>query len=159
MATAVDLPDFESPYTPVHPRFKQDIASRLILPALAVAYHKTGLDYEGPFPSSYTVDNAAETLTIEFNNGKTPIEVRNNHGYEVCCYGHKSCQSYDHWEEAPIVSHHTASVTLSTSGCGNSHPAGVRYLWYETPCPLRSCAVYGRDNDLPAPPFKKYDGF
>ncbi|XP_071113344.1 sialate O-acetylesterase-like [Haliotis cracherodii] len=159
MAVSLDLPDFSSPWGPVHPRFKQDVASRLILPALAVAYHKTGLDYEGPFPSSYKVDNAAETLTIEFSNGKTPIEVRNSHGYEVCCSGHKTCQSLDVWIAAPIVSHDIASVTLSTSGCNNNlQPADVRYLWWESPCPLRSCAVYGRDNDLPAPPFKTSNG-
>ncbi|KAK3091603.1 hypothetical protein FSP39_021102 [Pinctada imbricata] len=144
MAVALDLPDFQSPYGTVHPRYKHDIARRLVLSALAVAYHEKGFDFQGPFPSSYTLNSAKTQLTIEYDHGKTPIEIRTNHGFEIHCP-----KGQPIWKNATMSSHTTTSVVLDVSGCGVDF---VRYAWRMSPCPLYKCAVYGRDSGLPAPP-------
>ncbi|KAK3609136.1 hypothetical protein CHS0354_032663 [Potamilus streckersoni] len=81
MAVAMDLPDFTSPYGPIHPRDKEDVASRLVFAGRAVAYGEMGLDVQGPFPSTFNIHGSS--LVIEFNQGKSPIEVRSNVGFEV----------------------------------------------------------------------------
>ncbi|KAK3600187.1 hypothetical protein CHS0354_001903 [Potamilus streckersoni] len=81
MSVAMDLPDFNSPYGTVHPRDKEDVASRLVLAARAVAYGEKGLDFQGPYPTRFTVQGS--TLAIEFSQGNSPIEVRSNSGFEV----------------------------------------------------------------------------
>ncbi|XP_060070512.1 sialate O-acetylesterase-like [Ylistrum balloti] len=158
MAVAMDLPDFGSPRGNIHPRFKHDVASRLALSALGVAYHKTELNYQGPYPSSFT--NAQHSLNIEYDNGQSPIMLTINATrtvggaeFEVCCLDHQCPLTYQHWKSVPIVSHGVSSVTLNTNTCGIAKVAAVRYAWRESPCAFKQCAVYGRENDLPAPPF------
>jgi hypothetical protein len=70
----------------IHPRLKHDVADRLVLSALAVAYHKSGIDYQGPYPTSYTLHRVAansSTVVIEYNHGTVPIDVRSNGGFQV----------------------------------------------------------------------------
>ncbi|XP_046342766.2 sialate O-acetylesterase-like [Haliotis rufescens] len=161
MAVAMDLPDFASPYGTIHPRYKEDVARRLLLAGRAVAYKETGLDFQGPFPSGFGVNDKVQLLNIEFSSGHTPIEVRNKDGFEVCCSSSRTttCGAHDVWVRAPITTHDIKSVTVSTSGCGSRHLVGLRYEWRTSPCPLRKCAVYGRDNDLPAPPYIRSHAF
>ncbi|KAK3092040.1 hypothetical protein FSP39_024667 [Pinctada imbricata] len=145
MAVAMDLPDFQSPYGSGHPRYKHDIARRLVLSALAVAYHEKGFDFQGPFPSSYTLNSAKTQLSIEYDHGKTPIEIRSNHGFDIHC----PTVSPTGWRNATMVSHTDSTVVLDVSNCDIDY---VRYAWRNSPCELRKCAVYSRDSDLPAPP-------
>ncbi|KAK3098110.1 hypothetical protein FSP39_016199 [Pinctada imbricata] len=151
MAVAIDLPDFQSPYGAIHPRYKHDIARRLGLSSLAVAYQQAGFDYQGPFPVSYKLDRTASHIIIEFDH--TPIEIRVKTGFEICCTTKDFiCKETDSgWKNATMTSHSTTSVTLDAHNCS---VGGVRYAWRESPCALRKCAVYGRKSNLPAPPFK-----
>lgn len=158
MAVAMDLPDFDSPRGNIHPRYKHDVASRLALSALGVAYHQSGLDYEGPYPSEYQV--TGHSVNIEYGHGRSPITLTVNATrtgvgaeFEVCCSAHHCPSTYRYWKSAPISSHGVSTVTLDVSQCGSVPVAAVRYAWRESPCEFKQCAVYGRDNDLPAPPF------
>ncbi|OWF44707.1 sialate O-acetylesterase-like [Mizuhopecten yessoensis] len=152
MSVALDLPDFSSPYGSIHPRFKHDVASRLALSALGVAYHQSGLEFQGPFPSDYRL--TGHSLNIEYDQGRVPIMVNANvSNFEVCCSAAHCNQNTGNWKPAPMISHNVASVTLNTSQCGHVTVAAVRYAWRESPCVFKQCAVYGRDTDLPAPPF------
>ncbi|XP_069101911.1 sialate O-acetylesterase-like [Argopecten irradians] len=152
MAVAMDLPDFESPYGTIHPRYKHDVASRLALSALGVAYHQPGLEYQGPYPSNY--QKTPHALNIEYDNGRTPIRVNINvSNFEVCCYYRECNMNFGHWLPAKITSHDISSVTLDTNSCGHVPVSAVRYAWRESPCDFKQCAVYGRDTDLPAPVF------
>lgn len=69
----------------IHPRFKDDVAKRLVLAGRAVAYKEKDLDYQGPFPTAFGVNSPHKLLTVEFSGGHMPIEVRNNDGFEVNC--------------------------------------------------------------------------
>ncbi|VDI29979.1 sialate O-acetylesterase [Mytilus galloprovincialis] len=159
MAVALDLPDYASPRGTIHPRLKHDVAARLVLGALAVAYNRSGIDYQGPYPSSYTLHRHSNTLTIEYDNGRSPIDVRNTNGFQICCStSHKVCYAYagdNGWTNAPIKSHDTSSITLDSSKCNISHHSigGLRYEWGESPCAFKKCAIYGASNYLPSPPF------
>ncbi|XP_048767649.2 sialate O-acetylesterase-like [Ostrea edulis] len=157
MAVAMDLPDFTSPYGSIHPRYKHDVAYRLYLAALGVAYHQRGVEFEGPFPTSAVIDSTHRHLTIEYDRGLAPIEVRSSEGFEVCCVNHNTtfCNSFHtHWMNATMTSHDYATVTLDISSCNHAnHVVQVRYAWQESPCPLHQCAVYGKSSNLPGPPF------
>lgn len=59
-----------------------DVGERLALAGRAVAYGESNLDFQGPIPSAFTL-NSDHTLTIEFDHGNSPIEVRQNGGFEV----------------------------------------------------------------------------
>lgn len=48
-----------------------------------MAYHVEGINFEGPFPTSATIDNTQRHLTIEYDRGLHPLEVRSNQGFEV----------------------------------------------------------------------------
>ncbi|KAK3600186.1 hypothetical protein CHS0354_001901 [Potamilus streckersoni] len=177
MSVAMDLPDFHSPYgsfsiqckeifytyvfrVRVHPRDKEDVASRLVLAARAVAYGENGLDFQGPNPTKFSVHGSS--LAIEFNQGNSPIEVRSKSGFEICCTHstdhNYQCPSTSGWSVANIASHSSSSITLDITSCTahGGHIRGVRYAWHEGPCQFKHCAIYGRDNDLPAPPFKHH---
>jgi hypothetical protein len=67
----------------IHPRYKHDVAYRLYLGALGVAYHQRDVEFEGPFPTSAVVDSTHRHLTIEYGRGLAPIEVRSSTGFEV----------------------------------------------------------------------------
>ncbi|XP_055957670.1 sialate O-acetylesterase [Patella vulgata] len=81
MAVAMDLPDFKSPHGTVHPRYKQDVAERLGLAGLAVAYGEKGLSYQGPYPTSFNT-KTKDQLVIEYNHGSSVLDVRSNNGFE-----------------------------------------------------------------------------
>lgn len=60
-----------------------------MLGALGVAYNDSSVDFQGPYPTSYTLNKASKTLTVEFDHGRSPIEVRNNEGFQVINVGNK----------------------------------------------------------------------
>lgn len=158
MAVGMDLPDFDSPYGTIHPRYKHTIAQRLVLAGYAVAYNHRNVNYHGPFPSSYHYTNSTHRIQIEFDHGTNPIEVRSNDGFDVCCAPpNHACSDHDHgWRISHILSHDTTHVYIDTSMCkqhGLTSIGGVRYAWRESPCPFQMCALYGVDNGLPTPPF------
>ncbi|XP_053397524.1 sialate O-acetylesterase-like isoform X2 [Mercenaria mercenaria] len=156
MAVAMDLPDYASPYGSVHPRDKMDVAERLALAGRAVAYGESNIDFQGPIPSKFTL-NSDHTLTIEFDHGNNPIEVRKNNGFEVCC-SHLSNETCKFWQYSytNITHHDQTSVTIDTSVCHGykSLVTSVKYAWEMSPCEFKMCAIYGRDNDLPVSGFK-----
>ncbi|XP_064612448.1 sialate O-acetylesterase-like [Liolophura sinensis] len=158
MSVVIDLPDYNSPWGAIHPRDKKDAALRLGLAAEAVAYGVPNVRYRGPFPTKVSVNPASRIVTIEFDSGRTPIEVRSIDGYEVCCSANVtvSCDQNDPpWRAAPIAGLRTSSIDLAYGqNCGsNVHILGVRYAWRESPCSFKSCAVYSKVNGLPAPPY------
>ncbi|XP_064594989.1 sialate O-acetylesterase-like [Liolophura sinensis] len=158
MSVAMDLADYDSPWNTTHPKNKQDVGLRLGLAAEAVAYGVPNVRYQGPFPTTVSVNPTSGIVTIEFDSGRTPIEVRSNDGYEVCCSANVNvkCLTNDaEWKPAPIRKQRTSSIDLTYSqNCGaNVHILGVRYAWRESPCPAKKCAIYSKSNALPAPPY------
>ncbi|PVD28167.1 hypothetical protein C0Q70_10752 [Pomacea canaliculata] len=158
MAVAMDLPDFTSPYDPIHPRYKQDVAQRLVLGALNVAYGHSDVAFQGPFPTQFHVtgSGAQRTITIEYNNGRTSLDIRNTKGFDICCGGanaHSCAEHGTYWVDAPITSHQGSHVTIAASGCNANKVLGLRYAWRESPCNLKQCAIYAADSSLPAPPY------
>ncbi|XP_076444485.1 sialate O-acetylesterase-like [Babylonia areolata] len=156
MAVAMDLPDVHSPYGAIHPRYKQEVAERLSRGAQHVAYQHQGVQFQGPFPSSFSPNPANHSLTITYQpDTVTSLDIRSSHGFDVCCSSHHtSCDSSSKWVEAPITGHTKSHVTVDVSGCGaDGQVVGVRYAWRQTPCPLLQCAVYDSSSGLPAPPF------
>lgn len=157
MAVAIDLPDFTSPYNSIHPRDKQDVASRLVLSALAVAYNRNPGKFQGPMISAFYIDIGYFTLGLEFDNGTSALDVRATDGFEICCSlnNQSLCNGSDSkWIQAPIIKHTSTMVTLSyKDGCSREYVMGLRYLWRESPCSLKKCAVYSVENNLPVPPF------
>lgn len=80
----------------IHPRYKQDIASRLLLSGLQVAYNITSLGrYQGPQITAFFIDIGYHTLKLEFDKGTDPIVITSGvtDGFEVSqefligCYG------------------------------------------------------------------------
>ncbi|XP_033740496.1 sialate O-acetylesterase-like [Pecten maximus] len=112
MANAMDLPDFLSPFGPIHPRDKQDVARRLVNASLAVAYHHKDVPYQAPLPSGFKVDTAASTLEIIYNNGTEALQLKNNVGFEVCCSydGKGLCNTHAWWLQANVVRKTLSSV-------------------------------------------------
>ena len=67
----------------IHPRDKQDVADRLLLSALTVAYNKGAGKYQGPFPTKYFLDSTGKTFLITYDEDSTEIYVTNTDGFEV----------------------------------------------------------------------------
>ena len=65
----------------IHSRYKADIADRLVLGALNVAYQQSELVYEGPKPLKYAVHRSNKSLLLHLQ--ATGIEQRTEHGFEV----------------------------------------------------------------------------
>ena len=50
----------------IHPRFKQDVAERLVLGALHVAYGHNDVTFQGPFPTAIIANvNTQHSLDIQ----------------------------------------------------------------------------------------------
>ncbi|XP_059144147.1 sialate O-acetylesterase-like [Physella acuta] len=144
MAVALDLPDFNSTYGTVHPRYKKDIGDRLALSGLAVAYHQSGL-YQGPLPSGSSISSSG--LVVDYGNTWS-LDIRVSDGFEIQC-------AHTHWVATNISTHTRTTITLnSNTACHTGEKiTGLRYAWRESPCALHKCAVYETSKGLPAPPF------
>ena len=68
----------------IHSRYKVDVARRLVPGALHVAYGQQDVQFQGPFPSGFSHDAAAHTVTITFSSGNAHLQIRSNNGFEVC---------------------------------------------------------------------------
>ena len=66
----------------IHPRDKTTIGHRLSYGGLAVAYGRQQ-KFQGPFPTSFNLMESNFTLGIQFDNGRTPLQLRNKDGFEV----------------------------------------------------------------------------
>ncbi|KAI8520059.1 hypothetical protein Bbelb_033160 [Branchiostoma belcheri] len=153
MAVAVDLPDEKSPFGSIHPRDKQDVASRLVLAARAVAYGETDVMFHGPRPASVSVD--ASTKNIDWIYPKAMnITVKSKDGFEVCCSPDldQCSMTSQEWVPVPIVFSTSYSITLQLTQDCWENVTYIRYLWKEWPCDFKECAVYS-ENNLPEAPF------
>ncbi|KAK0044692.1 sialate O-acetylesterase [Biomphalaria pfeifferi] len=149
MAVAMDLPDFNSPYGSIHPRYKRDIGTRLALSGLAVAYHQSGI-FQGPLPTGSHA--SASGLIVDYGN-TWRLHVVINDGFEVQC-------AHLRWVADPIVAHTNTTVTLKPNICHTGEKiTGLRYAWSESPCALHRCAIYETSHNLPGPPFISYADF
>ncbi|WAR08529.1 SIAE-like protein [Mya arenaria] len=168
MAVAADLPDFDSPFgrysipNPQHNLYVVnylDVAHRLVLSALQVAYNNTSMGrYQGPKISAYFSDIGYHTLRLEFDHGEgLGVVVNMNYtgvGFEVCCSrnNQSKCDGTDsNWQPAPLKGSDKYGVTMGS--CVDLWTMGVRYLWRESPCGFKNCPVYTKENDLPMAPF------
>lgn len=159
MAVAMDLPDFTSPYGSVHPRDKQDVAARLVLGGLAVAYNQN-ISFQGPYPLRVIISHSEEPynytqIEIEYSMS---LEQRWFDGFEICCayQDPPRCEPGRSWwlPTATMKAYQQDNVTLSYAiECTMQNVVGVRYAWRESPCQFKACAIYGADNGLPMPPF------
>ncbi|XP_055889537.1 sialate O-acetylesterase-like [Biomphalaria glabrata] len=149
MAVAVDLPDFNSTYGSIHPRYKRDVGARLALSGLAVAYHQSGI-FQGPLPTGS--HSSASGLIVDYGN-TWKLSVVINDGFEVQC-------AHLRWVADPIVAHTNTTVTLKPNICHTGEKiTGLRYAWSESPCALHRCAIYETSHNLPGPPFISYADF
>lgn len=84
------------------------------------------------------------------------------HPFQLCCSlnGGFSCQlsgGKAWWIPTPITASNTTHVELYAGVCGaDQNILGLRYAWRLTPCQLKQCAIYSKQNALPAPPFVAY---
>ncbi|KAI9537208.1 hypothetical protein NQZ68_027242 [Dissostichus eleginoides] len=151
MAVAMDLPDERSPYNPIHPRDKQDVAFRLSLGARAVAYGEQDVAFSGPFPSQILSTPKYLEVTYDQEVSVTPSE----NIFEICCSESESpWDPKAHWVPAPIMQWGPTTVQLSTSLCSPTEQvAALRYAWRDWPCDFKACPIYSASKILPAPPF------
>ena len=147
MSIAYDWGDPLSPYTDVHPRYKQPVAARLANAGLAVAYGRSELYWTGPIGQGAVANGASITVTFA-SVGAQGLYIRNPD------YVHFEVQAADgSWAPVAIVAHTFNTVTVAFTGAASS----IRYNWYTAPCapaagPLL-CAVYAQAELLPAGPF------
>jgi sialate O-acetylesterase len=61
------------------------------------------------------------------------------------------------WVPSTISKKDGLTITLTISStCVGKQLYGIRYLWRETPCPLKKAAIYSStDPNLPSPPYLK----
>ena len=88
MATAIDLVDTKDP---IHSRYKAEVAERLVLGALSIAYGEKSY-WSGPLISHVTLNFIRYrewNLRVLFKNdtiGKGGLELRSNKGIEVSIF-------------------------------------------------------------------------
>ncbi|KAL8570528.1 hypothetical protein ACOMHN_008885 [Nucella lapillus] len=154
MSVAMDLPDFTSPWGSIHPRDKQDVAARLFLAGMAVAYDARRPLVQGPRPARVTQHGGAVALTYP---STTAITVRSREGFEFCCTwnGRQTCSSKNAWWlPAPVLNFTASAIVLDGTVCGPRQSiVGIRYAWRESPCVFKQCAVYSYAHDIPGPPY------
>ncbi|KAM3875320.1 sialate O-acetylesterase [Diretmus argenteus] len=159
MAVAMDLPDETSPYDPIHPRDKQDVAYRLTLGARAVAYGEKDVPFRGPFPNNIlpiqVPTQVPNVVYLNINYDQSVSVTPSEEIFEICCSGFKApCGSQSVWVPAPIMQWGPNTVLVSTSMCQPfDNVAGLRYAWKDWPCDFKACPIYSASGVLPAPPF------
>ena len=138
----------------VHTRYKQDICYRLSRAGLAVAYGQQ-VEFEGPIVQTVAYSNNSETVNITYT-AVSNIDLRNPHGFEVCCLG-TSCLNDYVWVPSIISNKNGLTITVAVnSSCVGRPLYGIRYLWHETPCLFKQAAMYSAtDSNLPSPPYLK----
>ncbi|XP_034023873.1 sialate O-acetylesterase [Thalassophryne amazonica] len=158
MAVAMDLPDETSPYDPIHPRDKQDVAYRLTLGARAVAYNEKNVTFLGPFPHQMLLTQTYINITYD----QTISVTQSQDIFQICCsVSQAACEQQSSWVPAPIMHWGPITVQVSVSLCPHTdNVSGLRYAWKDWPCDFKACPIYSRNGALPAPPFliSRYSG-
>nr|XP_056716641.1 sialate O-acetylesterase [Euleptes europaea] len=149
MAVALDLCDGSSPYGSIHPRDKQSVAYRLHLGALAVAYGKGNITFQGPYPQQVHMDIALKVLNVTYNQN-IQLHHLDSKLFEVCCSDPALCK----WNPIPIKTASFRTVTLHNLTCPET-VTGLRYAWTDWPCKYKQCPLYNMQS-LPAPPFVSF---
>ena len=67
----------------IHPRDKQDVAQRLFMSGLQVAYHKGSAAVEGPRPVDIVQQGSFVTLNYAAGDDDTKIQLASREGFEV----------------------------------------------------------------------------
>jgi len=153
MAVAIDLPDFDSPYGAIHPRYKRQIATRLALAAANVAYGSTDTGiYQGPLPIGLAINgpNVVVAYGVPLRYGVTSSI------FELCCGASaaQTCGAGGTWQISNFVQGNVQDVLISNPCSAAQTVTGFRYLWRESPCQtIEQCPIYSIENSLPAPPF------
>ncbi|XP_056622150.1 sialate O-acetylesterase [Triplophysa dalaica] len=148
MAVAIDLPDEKSPWGSIHPRFKRDVAHRLVLGARAVAYGEKNVSFQGPYPLSFHFDQCSLNITFDQKLSAT----NSDNAFEICCPVNQTCLEDSQWIPVPMEKLSSQSILLSIKKCPTK-PAALRYLWRDWPCDFKACPIYSSDRILPTPPF------
>lgn len=152
MAVTIDLPDEHSPYGSIHPRYKEEIGSRLLLGLKGLSNTNQINPFQGPFPQRFIVSKSK--ILIEYD---AFLDFRNVSNFEVSCICASNGKSkFFQWYPATASLNMTSSLNvIIPEMCSNpSHRIyGVRYAWSAVPCLLKNCSVYGKGKLLPAPPF------
>lgn len=155
MSVAMDLPDFTSDYGNIHPRDKQDVAQRLFLSGMQVAYNKGSTAVQGPLPVS--VAQEGNYVTVKYDSTAGPLRLASGEGFEFCCSwngGDKCASQNAWWLPTPIQTSTTSTISLDGTVCGDGqYITALRYAWRESPCIFKKCAIYSQSTDLPGPPF------
>ena len=147
MSIAYDWGDPTSPWTDIHPRYKQQVAARLANAGMAVAYDRSDIYWTGPIAQSAMSDGSSITVTFAATGASgLYIKYQDYVHFEVGTTNNT-------WTPVPIASNTADTVTVTFAGAAE----GIRYNWYTAPCapaagPLL-CAVYAQDELLPAAPF------
>ena len=143
----------------IHPRTKLDVGYRLSRSGLAVAYGFTNITYLGPIISNIHVGVGSKAIKITYSNVASPqIELRNSHGFEICCHGKEICSTNETLWNAALASQipeeQLAILLTVPSECIDKTIDGLRYLWRETPCLFKQAAIYNSlDSNIPAGPY------
>ena len=127
----------------IHPRNKQDVASRLARWALAKVY---GVDVPHQSPTYKSMEKKGDTITLTFDHvgsGLYSFDTPQPKGFAVAGEDKKW-----HWAEAKIVAPDKVEVRSDDV----SDPVAVRYAWADNPV----VNLFSREG-LPATPFRTDD--
>jgi sialate O-acetylesterase len=129
----------------IHPRNKQDVGRRLALAALHNDYGRGEVVFSGPVYSSMSVERGR--MTLDFDNGGAPLEVRNKYGY-LEGFAVAGADRVFHWAQARV----TRDGKVVVWNPEVREPVAVRYGWSQNP----EANLYNAAG-LPACPFRTDD--
>jgi len=143
MAVAYDLPDNTSPFGSIHPRDKGTVADRLFFGAQNLAYYEDTY-WTGPIFEKATLSK--DEIRLKFRSiGYTGIQIRSKTGFEVRISGNTT------W--MPLKLSGSLDDTVIITYANALKVTSIRYNWKQEPCVYKRCAIYSKQNELPAPPF------
>jgi sialate O-acetylesterase len=138
-AVIIDLGEAQD----IHPRNKQDVASRLARWALARDY---GIDIAYQSPTYKAMEKAGNKIILTFDNvgaGLKAFDVAGPRGFAIAGSDRKFV-----WAEAKLDGKNKVEVWSSAV----PDPVAVRYAWADNP----DCNLYSREG-LPVTPFRTDD--
>ena len=141
MAVAIDIGKADD----IHPGNKQDVAKRLALNALKIAYNKNVV-YSGPIYQSMEIKDGM--AHIRFNHVADGLVAKDKYGY-VKGFTVAGEDRVFHWARARITDANTVVVFCDVV----KNPVAVRYGWADNPDDLNLYNSAG----LPANPFRTDD--
>ncbi|MBR9999634.1 MAG: beta galactosidase jelly roll domain-containing protein [Cyclobacteriaceae bacterium] len=141
MASAIDIGEADD----IHPRNKQEVARRLALSALKVAYDQDVVS-AGPMYKSMRVEGDKVYIDFEFTG--SGLKVRDPYGY-LKGFTIAGADREFYWARAELVDENTVVVYSDEV----KQPVAVRYGWADNPHDLN---LYNAE-ELPANPFRTDD--